>query len=382
MSDKMIGLATADLNALANETRVLLALRDRVIEAWKSNVQFELARANDLVEPILENTMPSFHESLALLLTPEFQTRSEADLATIATEHGGERARMTRYDTTALIHELQIFRRVLFQTLDAEGVFLAPAQVNMLHTSIDVAVRESANAFAGVQAALREQFAAALVHDLRTPLGNAHLAAELIERASSLPQAQGLAKRILQNTARIEKMATELLDNLLFVGGDRLPLRIEPFDMAVLADEIATHTATFHGVDIRLDTVPVMGYWCRGSVQRALENLVSNAIKYGDQSAPIQLWVQSTGARVKVSLHNEGAPIPLEDTESLFQLYHRAEAARKKTAGWGVGLPFVRRVAESHGGSVLVSSTAEGGTTFSIDMPVDARPFDNAPTPA
>ena len=378
----MIGLATADLNALTNETRVLLALRDKVVEGWKSNVQFELAHASDLVEPILENTMPTFHESLALLLTPEFQPRSEADLATIATEHGGERARMTRYDITALLHEMQVFRRVLFQTLQAEGVFLAPQQLDMIHTAIDVAVRESANAFAGVQAALREQFAAALVHDLRTPLANAHLAAELIDRASSLPQARGLARRILQNTARIERMATELLDNLLFVGSDRLPLRMEQFDLADLADEIVEHTATFHGVDIRLDAVAVVGFWCRGSLQRALENLVSNAIKHGDPSAPIQLWVQCTGTRVKVSLHNEGAPIPLEETESLFQLYHRAEEARKKSVGWGVGLPFVRRVAEGHGGSVLVSSTAEEGTTFSIDMPVDARPFDNAPSAA
>jgi signal transduction histidine kinase len=208
---------------------------------------------------------------------------------------------------------------------------------------------------------------------------SAHLAAELIERASSLPQAQGLAKRILQNTARIEAMARELLDNLLFVGSERLPLRLERFDMAELARELVEHAATFHGVDIRLDAVPVMGHWCRGSLQRALENLVSNAIKHGDDAAPVRMWVEKTEARVKVSLHNEGKPIPIEDTESMFQMYHRAEEARTKSVGWGVGLPFVRRVAESHGGSVLVSSTAGEGTTFSIDMPFDARPFQDAP---
>jgi signal transduction histidine kinase len=80
-----------------------------------------------------------------------------------------------------------------------------------------------------------------------------------------------------------------------------------------------------------------------------------------------------------VSLHNEGQPIPVEETESVFQMYHRAEEARAKSVGWGVGLPFVRRVAECHGGSVHVSSTADEGTTFSIDMPLDARPFQGAP---
>lgn len=379
LSDKIIGLAHADPEELSGLTRAVLALRLQVVDAWKSAVKNELDKAYELGPPILENTLPSFHDSLALLLTPEFHQRSAVDIAVVAAEHGGERARLTRYDTTTLIHELQIFRRVLFQALDREHIGLAPAQSSAIHAAVDSAIRDSATAFASVQAALREQFAAALVHDLRTPLSNAHLAAELIERASSLPQAQGLAKRILQNTTRIETMARELLDNLLFVNGEGLPLRIEQFDMAALAQEMVQHAATFHSVDIRLDAVSVVGYWCRGSLQRALENLVSNAIKYGDRAAPIQLWVESTQSRVKVSLHNEGTPIPIEETESLFQMYHRAEEARSKGVGWGVGLPFVRRVAESHGGSVLVSSTADEGTTFTIDMPRDARPFQGEP---
>lgn len=379
VTDKIIGLANADPEQLSSVTQSVLALRLQVVNAWKSNVQFELGRADELEPPILENTMPSFHDSLALLLTPEFHARGEADISVVAAEHGGERARLTRYDTTTLIHELQIFRRVFFQTLHDQDVQLTPAQSSAVHMSIDSAIRDSANAFASVQAALREQFAAAMVHDLRTPLANAHLAAELILRASSLPQAQGLARRVLQNTTRIETMARELLDNLLFVGSEGLPLRIERFDMHELAGELVEHAATFHGIDIRLDAVPVNGFWCRGSLRRALENLVSNAIKHGEPAAPVQLWVEKTDSRIKVSLHNEGKPIPLEETESLFQMYHRAEEARSKSIGWGVGLPFVRQVAESHGGSVLVSSTAQGGTTFSIDMPLDARPFVDAP---
>uniref|UniRef100_UPI0028A8187C ATP-binding protein n=1 Tax=Massilia alkalitolerans TaxID=286638 RepID=UPI0028A8187C len=50
--------------------------------------------------------------------------------------------------------------------------------------------------------------------------------------------------------------------------------------------------------------------------------------------------------------------------------------------GWGVGLPYVRRVAEAHGGSVMMSSSLEEGTAFVIDIPLDARPFAGAPTAA
>jgi signal transduction histidine kinase len=80
-------------------------------------------------------------------------------------------------------------------------------------------------------------------------------------------------------------------------------------------------------------------------------------------------------------VHNEGEPIPLEQIECIFQVFRRAVAAREGSKeGWGIGLPYVRNVAESHGGSVAVDSAAGRGTTFLIDVPTDARPFQDAPT--
>jgi signal transduction histidine kinase len=84
---------------------------------------------------------------------------------------------------------------------------------------------------------------------------------------------------------------------------------------------------------------------------------------------------------VIISVHNEGDPIPPDQIETVFQVFHRAKAAKEgNRPGWGIGLPYVRSVAESHGGSIGVDSSAERGTTFGIDLPVDARPFQNAPT--
>ena len=81
-----------------------------------------------------------------------------------------------------------------------------------------------------------------------------------------------------------------------------------------------------------------------------------------------------------LSVHNEGEPIPPDQMESIFQLFVRAEAAKEgNKEGWGIGLPYVRSVAESHGGSVTVDSAAPRGTTFMMDIPRDARPFQDAP---
>ena len=65
-------------------------------------------------------------------------------------------------------------------------------------------------------------------------------------------------------------------------------------------------------------------------------------------------------------------PLPLP----IFQQFVRAKGAGESTTGsWGLGLPYVRNVAQSHGGSAVVFSDADVGTVFVIDIPVDARPF-------
>jgi signal transduction histidine kinase len=81
-----------------------------------------------------------------------------------------------------------------------------------------------------------------------------------------------------------------------------------------------------------------------------------------------------------LSVHNEGQPIALDQMESIFDVFVRAEAAKEgNNEGWEIGLPYVRSVAESHGGSVTVDSAAARGTTFMMDIPQDARPFRDAP---
>jgi signal transduction histidine kinase len=132
----------------------------------------------------------------------------------------------------------------------------------------------------------------------------------------------------------------------------------------------------YQGADVRLSGTPVTGWWNRSALERALENLVGNAHKYGDPGAPIDLTVAEGNGRVTLSVRNQGKPIPPEEFEAIFQQFVRAkDAGASTTGGWGVGLPYVRTVAQSHGGSAVVYSDAGTGTVFVIDMPVDARPF-------
>jgi K+-sensing histidine kinase KdpD len=116
-------------------------------------------------------------------------------------------------------------------------------------------------------------------------------------------------------------------------------------------------------------------------MKRVLENLLDNALKYGEPEAAIRVRISYNHDRMLLSVHNEGDAIPQDELESIFQVFRRAEAAKEgEKRGWGIGLPYVRSVAESHGGSVQIDSAPGRGTTLGVDVPVDARPFQNAPT--
>ena len=358
------------------------ALRPRVLAQWEQAVRAALDKARGLSQPILLDTLPGFYDNIAESLAPGLDRCSGVDGTTMAAEHGNERARVTAYDHEALIAEYQILRRTILEVMHAEGVALTAPQVMSINASIDSAIQEAVNAFSLVHAALRERFAAALAHDLRGPLGAASTALELILLSDDATKMKSFAGRALDNARRMNAMIDELLHAMAFHGGGQLVLALERVDILELAGEVRDD-ALAQGAAVEVAGVSITGWWDRQAIKRALENIVGNAVKYGADGAPIRIGIAETHGRLVLSVHNEGAPIPPEAQEGIFQMYRRADSAKlKRQHGWGIGLPYVRAVAESHGGSIVVDSTAVRGTTFVIDIPIDCRPLAGAPTVA
>ena len=369
---------TAKLSATSEK---MLALRDEVFAEWEKRVRGAVAQASTLGLPILIDTLPAFYDNLARSVTPDYPRINAVSSSTIATEHGGERARLTNFDPKAIILEYQLLRASLFDVLNARGVALNDADLRVVNASLESAIRESVSAYMFAVLALREQFTAALMHDLRGPLGAASLAAQAIARAPDGPKVKALAEVIIRNHSRVDEMLHHLLDSIVFQGGGRLRLDLRSFNLLELVQDVRDQIEHAHPgrVSVSGDSVDVS--WSREEIKRALENLAANALKYGDADMPIAFKVDCIGGRAMLSVHNHGNPIAAEEIEDIFQFYQRARAAGKnKKEGWGIGLSFVRAVAESHGGSITVDSSLERGTTFLIDMPIDARPFQDAPT--
>jgi signal transduction histidine kinase len=369
-----------DTQGLSPTSRRMLALREQVFAEWEGRVRAGLESASALPHPLLIDTLPAFYDNIAEALTPDYPRNTGVDGTTLAAEHGGERARLTNYDHPALVGEYQKFRWVIFDVLNREGVQLSTDEIQTINASIDAGIKEAVGAFALVHGALRERFAAALTHDLRGPLSVASSALELILMVNDPAKMKTLAAKALENVGRMDGMIHELLDTMAFHSGEMLSLTMSQFDIDEVVKEVLVARAG-KTAPVDLSGAQVRGWWDRAALTRALENLMTNAEKYGQHGAAIAIRVGETHGRLILSVHNEGIAIPPEEHDAIFKMYRRAESTQASPQqGWGIGLPYVRAVAESHGGSIALDSAPGRGTTFTIDIPVDCRPFVGAPT--
>lgn len=366
--------------SLSPTSRRMIALRETVFAEWEARLRAAVRKADALSHPILIDTLPVFYNNIAEAMTADYSRLSGVDGTTVAAEHGGERARLTSYDQESLILEYQLLRRTILDVLGADGVRLSAQELMVVNDSVDAAIQDSVCAFSMVHSALRERFAAALTHDLRAPLSATMSALELILLVDDPAKVKTLAAKGLDNVRRMSDMLQELLHTMAFHSGERLNLTLTRFDIQALSREVQIDAAA-QGALVEVGGDAVVGIWDRPAMRRAIENIVGNAIKYGRPGAPIRIVTEELHERVVLSVHNQGEPIPAQERESIFQMYRRSDAARQNLQqGWGIGLPYVRAVAESHGGSIALDSSYERGTTFTIDIPKDSRALQDAPT--
>jgi signal transduction histidine kinase len=350
-------------------------MRDDVMSRWAKQVTSEIAVAAGLDSPVLVNTLPILYDDIAEAVSPGVERPFATSRSNLARMHGQERARMTNYGPGDVVHELQLFRDVIFRALKSKDVNLGVHECEIIGKSIDIATREAISGYSLVIAKMNETFIASLSHDLRNPLHVANCIAQLMQMKWSDPDLISMAKRVCNKLRDVDEMIQTLLDASLLKTHMKLKLHIDSFDILRLAEEVCADLPSL-GARINVVGKSIDGHWCRTSMKRVLENLLSNAHKYGDPEGAVTVEVNSFDGRMMLSVHNEGSPIPEAELQRLFQPFERMENV--SIQGWGLGLPFVQSVAESHGGTVVADSAKDRGTTFTVSVPIDARPY--APT--
>ncbi len=228
-----------------------------------------------------------------------------------------------------------------------------------------------------VEKELREKFVSALTHDLRTPLAVIKLSAQVLKMKNV--DAQALNKsvhRILSNTDRADRMIHNLLDANRLKANEGLSVVAQECQLEEVIEYAINDLEDLYGKRFVIDNSigKIKVYWDNMAVHRLIENLASNAIKYGSENTPVTIRIKRDGDWLEVRVHNLGNPISAEDQKLLFHTYQRTECAKaSKQKGWGIGLSLVQGLAQAHSGSISLESCADHGTSFIVRLPIDAR---------
>lgn len=217
---------------------------------------------------------------------------------------------------------------------------------------------------------VRERLISALSHDLRSPITSTKINAQMLARKID-SQMIVLANRIVSSMNRADSMIRDLLDLNMIKAGERFVLNLGDHNLYEVIKNVTDELTMIHGERFVIRAADnIQGRWDSDAIRRILENLLTNAIKYGDENTPITISVQSNEKEIEFAVHNLGTAISRENCENLFVQYQRAESAIKSSQqGWGIGLMIVRGLAQSMDGAVFVTSTELEGTTFFVKLP-------------
>ncbi|NYE58864.1 two-component system heavy metal sensor histidine kinase CusS [Duganella sp. 1224] len=213
-------------------------------------------------------------------------------------------------------------------------------------------------------------FAADLAHDMRTPVNTLMVETQVaLARPRTVEEYQAL---LASNSEEYERLA-RMIENTLFlarVDNAQLALQREPLDLQVELQRIHDYfdiLAEDVGVRMTVEAAPLRAEIDPVLLQRAVNNLVSNAIRYTPAGGEVHLSARAVDGGVVVAVRNTGPGIAPEHLPHIFDRYYRADQARSDQAhSAGLGLSIVRAIMELHGGNISVDSQPGASTTFSL----------------
>ena len=222
------------------------------------------------------------------------------------------------------------------------------------------------------------QFTADASHELRTPVSLIRTEAEIaLRRSRGDAEYREALRHILLEAERTSGLLEELL-SLARADSGRETLRIAPVDLSAMVGEVteqwrelmAARNLTFT-CGIAGHEITVLGD--RNALQRLLTVLLDNAAKYTPAPGSIEIFLGSRGSSAFIRVSDSGIGIAREDQAKIFERFYRVDKARNRDLrGAGIGLAIGQWIVQQHKGSITVQSSPGEGSTFLVDLPLQA----------
>ncbi|MFZ2627437.1 MAG: ATP-binding protein, partial [Rugosibacter sp.] len=202
---------------------------------------------------------------------------------------------------------------------------------------------------------------AGISHDLRTPLTRLRMGIEMSTD-------EVLREGMIADVEEMDKTIGQFLDFARSDGGETP----QQTDLSALLDEIAAQyqrrgfAVTF--TPLAVSSTPIISNVRVQALRRAINNLIDNALRYAGSEQPVELLLTRHGKILGIEVHDRGPGIPADETERMKRPFTRLEAARSNTAGAGLGLAIVDRIARLHGGRLELAARPGGGLIAHITL--------------
>ena len=222
----------------------------------------------------------------------------------------------------------------------------------------------------------RDQFLAIAAHEFRTPITTLDLYTQALlrglERGEDAPISEAAPRlRIIhRQSVRLAHLVQAMLDVVQITAG-RLALHPEPVDLAAVVREAMERWREALGragcpLELRVDR-SIAGQWDRARLEEVIDQLVSNAVKFG-AGHPVEVCVEARDGEAHLAVSDHGIGMSEEDQRRIFQRFERA-VPLAHYGGFGLGLWLVRNIVEAHGGDIQVWSAPGKGSRFDVTLP-------------
>ena len=221
---------------------------------------------------------------------------------------------------------------------------------------------------------LKSEFFSNITHELRTPLTMILSPVESLmegEMGDYSQSQRAYLHPIRRNALKLLKLINDMLD-LARIEERFMRIRVQRTDLIELLTEITEHAgplAARKDIELALDIRSSRDdlYVDAEKVERAIINLVSNALKFTDQDGKVTLFMEASEQEVRVGVQDTGVGIPAEMIERIFERFSQADGTvTRRYGGTGIGLALSRELVELHGGRLDAESTVGEGSLFSI----------------
>lgn len=356
-------------------TQLLKNNHQQIILAWEKKVLQNVAASKETNKIALRDHVPDILDDIIDILERHesidwhIEDFKIAKIEENSLQHGRHRATSAHFTADQILLEYMIFHNVIIEVFNKNDVNNI-AVLHLLKCCIDNAMLKSIQSFTESIQEMQNKLIGTLAHDIRNPLAAARLGVEMLGTNAEKDRVERVKKMTMNGIDKSLQMLEGLLDSISVKAGEGMMLTFSEMNLYPDIETICEEACTVYSEKIVLECEDkeINGIFDATAVRRLLENLITNAIKYGESEKPVTIKVKKEDeCNISLAVHNHGTPISLEKQKEIFNfLRHRKTPNHKKLQSWGIGLTLVKMAAEAHGGDVHLESSEGFGTEFRV----------------